>query len=241
MFVDRSDAGRQLAEKLQKFRVKNVIVLALPRGGVVTAYEVAHTLSLPLDIIAVRKIGHPDSSEFAIGAVDDQGMCIVNEVGAATIDPAWLKTESARQRKEAERRSAVYRQGRKPLNTEGKIVIIVDDGIATGLTMRLAVRAAKKQEPEKIIVAVPVAPPESIRALKEEGADEIIVLEPLEEFMGAVGAHYSEFDQVEDKEVIRLLNQHDTGEVIVLCSVVPRIVGRNVYSSIIHRQYPQTS
>lgn len=205
MFADRGDAGRQLAEKLQKFRAKNVIVLALPRGGVVTAYEVAHTLSLPLDIIAVRKIGHPNSPEFAIGAVDDQGTCIVDEVGAAAVNPTWFKTESTRQRKEAERRSTIYRQGRKPLNIDGKIVIIVDDGIATGLTIRLAVRVAKRQKPEKIIIAVPVAPPESVRALKEEGADEIIVLEPPEEFMGAVGAHYSEFDQIEDKEVIRLL------------------------------------
>ncbi|PIR84044.1 phosphoribosyl transferase [Candidatus Kaiserbacteria bacterium CG10_big_fil_rev_8_21_14_0_10_51_14] len=204
MFVDRKDAGRELAEKLRRVRSKDAIVLALPRGGVVLGYEIANILSLPLDSIAVRKIGHPGSSEFALGAVDDKGMTMLDE-GAAMIDPAWIKAETARQKKEAQRRKAMYRQGRRPLKIEGKVAIIVDDGIATGLTMRLAVRVVKKQKPEKLIVAVPVAPPESIDALYREGADEVIVLEPPEDFLGAVGAHYARFDQVEDEEVIRLL------------------------------------
>ena len=205
MFEDRNDAGRQLGTKLAAYRGQDTVVLALPRGGVVTAYEVASILSLPLDIIAIRKIGHPDSPEFAIGAVDDQGTCIMDEAGVAAIDPAWLKAETARQQKEAERRSTVYRGERKMVRIAGKVAIIVDDGIATGLTMRLAVRFVKTQRPEIVIVAVPVAPPESVRALYEEGADEVIVLEPPEEFTGAVGAHYAEFHQVDDKEVIRLL------------------------------------
>ncbi len=205
MFTDREDAGRQLAKKLERYRGGNGIVLALPRGGVVTGYEVAEALKLPLDIIAVRKIGHPSSPEYAIGAVDEKGTMILNEAETAALDQGWLSEEIGRQKKEAERRSTVYREKRMPADLAGKTAIVVDDGIATGLTMRLAVRSVKAQKPETIIVAVPVAPPESLRALKEEGADDVIVLEPPEEFMGAVGAHYARFEQVEDEEVIRLL------------------------------------
>ncbi len=207
MFIDRHDAGKKLASRLESYRAKAAVVLALPRGGVVTGYEIASALKLPLDMIAIRKIGHPDSPEFAIGAVDDEGTSIVDESGTAAVDPLWLRTETARQRKEAQRRNTLYREGRAPLDIEGKIVLIVDDGIATGLTMRLAVRVVKKQKPRKIIVAVPVAPPESLEMLRAEGADEVIVLEPPEEFLGAVGAHYVHFDQVEDEEVIRLLKE----------------------------------
>lgn len=205
MFTDREDAGRQLAKKLEQYRGKEAVVLALPRGGVVTGYEIAEALKLPLDIIAVRKIGHPSSPEYAIGAVDEKGITILNETETTALDQVWLREEIGRQRKEAQRRSTVYRQKRIPMSLAGKTAIIVDDGIATGLTMRLAVRSLKAQKPEKIIVAVPVAPSESLRVLKNEGVDEIIVLEPPAEFMGAVGAHYVRFAQVEDEEVIRLL------------------------------------
>ena len=205
MFNDRRDAGKQLAEKLAALRGQNAVVLALPRGGVVTGYEIACALSLPLDIISVRKIGHPNSPEYAIGAVDENGVTIFNETQAATIDQKWLTGETERQRQEAKRRSATYRPGKRPLSIAGKTAIIVDDGIATGLTMRLAVRSAKAQKAAKIVIAVPVAPPESVDTLKKEGADEIIVLEPPEGFLGAVGAHYMRFEQVEDDEVIRLM------------------------------------
>ena len=205
MFDDRNDAGRQLGAKLAEYRGKNAIVLALPRGGVVTGFEVARALSLPLDIIAVRKIGHPSSPEYAVGAVDENGTTILNEAEAAMIDTRWLAEETERQREEAKRRSALYRGGKKPVNFSGKTAIIVDDGIATGLTMRLAVRFARTQHPSRVIVAVPVAPPEAVSDLKAEGADEVIVLEPPEEFLSAVGAHYVHFDQVEDGEVVRLL------------------------------------
>jgi len=205
MFADREAAGKSLAQKLANYRGKDAIVLALPRGGVVTGYEIAKALELPLDIIAVRKIGHPFHPEYAIGAVDEKGMTILNEAEARTVDQKWLKGEIAQQTQEATRRSTVYREGREPASIAGKTAIIVDDGIATGLTIRLAVRVAKAQDAEKIVVAAPVAPVESLRALKEEGTDEIIVLEPSEEFLGAVGARYVHFDQVEDSEVIRLL------------------------------------
>jgi len=205
MFTDREDAGRQLAKKLERYRGGNGIVLALPRGGVPVGYEVARALKLPLDIIAVRKIGHPSSPEYAIGAVDEKGTTILNETETAALDQGFLSEEIERQKKEAERRSTVYREKRMPVDLAEKIAIIVDDGIATGLTMRLAVRSVKAQKPKKIIVAVPVAPSESLRLLKEEGVEDILVLEPPEEFMGAVGAHYARFEQVKDEEVIRLL------------------------------------
>ena len=205
MFKDRSDAGRQLAEKLALYRGKEAVVLALPRGGVVTGFEIARVLSLPLDIVAVRKVGAPDNPEYAIGAVGANGTVILNDAEAATIDKTWLAGEIAAQKKEAQRRSRVYRAGKKSLDITGKTAIIVDDGIATGLTMRIAVRSAKAEKAEKVVVAVPVAPPEAVHALSEEGADEVIVLEPPEEFLGAVGAHYIRFEQVEDDEVIRLM------------------------------------
>ncbi|OGG80615.1 hypothetical protein A3A39_03945 [Candidatus Kaiserbacteria bacterium RIFCSPLOWO2_01_FULL_54_13] len=205
MFADRKAAGKKLAEKLESYRGKHAIVLALPRGGVVLGYEVAKALSLPLDIVAVRKIGHPSSPEYAIGVVDESGKTILNEVETAAVDKRWLAEETKRERAEAKRRSSVYRAGRKPIDIRETTAIIVDDGIATGLTMQLAVRSAKAQGAKKIIVAVPVAPPESVRELREEGADEVVVLEAPEEFLGAVGAHYLRFYQVEDDEVIRLL------------------------------------
>lgn len=205
MFMDRQEAGRALAKKLAPYRGTDAIVLALPRGGVVTGEGIAKALALPLDIVAVRKIGHPVSAEYAIGAVDENGTTILNEAETKSIDQSWLKSEIELEKKEAERRSITYRDGRQPLPLMGKTAIIVDDGIATGLTMRLAVRSAKKQDAAKVIVAVPVAPAESLRALQMEGADEIIVIEPPEEFAGAVGAHYVRFDQVEDAEVVKLL------------------------------------
>src|SRR3989344_2501017 len=114
MFTDRKEAGEQLAKKLESYRGKDAIVLALPRGGVVTGYEIARVLELPLDIIAVRKIGHPGSSEYAIGAVDENGMRIMNEAEASTIDQEWLLEETARQQEEAKRRSSLYREGKAP-------------------------------------------------------------------------------------------------------------------------------
>ena len=198
MFKNRREAGQKLAKKLEVYRGAKAIVIALPRGGVVVGYEVARALSLPFDIIVVRKIGHPTNPEYAIGAVDEIGTTILNEDETATVDTEWLREEIAREQKEAKRRSLLYRKGRKSPNLSGKIIII--------LTMRLAVRSVKAQKPEKIIVAVPVASAESLRVEKDEGAHEIVVLEPPEEFVGAVGAHYLRFEQVEDEEVIRLLH-----------------------------------
>jgi len=205
MFKDRNDAGRKLAEKLSAYRGQNAVVLALPRGGVVPGYEIAKILGLPLDIVVVRKVGYPGNPEYALCAVDETGTRLCSEV-AADVDPTLLAEETGRQQQEAKRRIAAYRGNRKPERITGKTAIIVDDGIATGLSMRLAVRSVRAQGAKRVIVAVPVAPPEAMHDLRKEGADDIIVLEPPEDFLGAVGAHYIRFEQVEDSEVIRLLN-----------------------------------
>src|SRR3990167_6810217 len=145
MFRDRNDAGRQLAEKLAKYRGQNAVVLALPRGGVVTGREIAQALGLPLDIAVVRKIGHPLSPEYAIGAVDDAGVTLLNEAETESVSQAWLAGEIEREKKEAERRIKAYRGGRKPIPISGKTALVVDDGIATGLSMRLVVRSLRTQ------------------------------------------------------------------------------------------------
>lgn len=208
MFTDRKDAGKKLAAVLAKYRGTQGVVIALPRGGVVLGAEVAKALQFPLDIVAPRKIGHPMHPEYAIGVVDEGGTCILNTEEAKEIDSQWLAEEVRQQQREAQRRIAAYRSGRAPTDVAGKTVILVDDGIATGLTMRLALRSVKARMPEKIIVAVPVAPPGSEGVLRSEGVDEVIVLEPPESFSGAVGAHYVRFDQVKDEEVIRLMREH---------------------------------
>lgn len=204
MFKDRVDAGKRLAEKLAKYRGRDAVVLALPRGGVVTGREIAQALGFPLDIVVVRKIGHPLSPEYAIGAVDDAGTAIFNDSEAASVNQQWLAGETEREMQEAQRRVAAYRGKRKPVSVSGKTALVVDDGIATGLSMRLAVRAVKARHPAHIVVAVPVASAEAINSLQKE-AVEIVVLEPPEEFLGAVGSHYREFAQVEDSEVKELL------------------------------------
>jgi predicted phosphoribosyltransferase len=206
MLADREEAGRQLAAKLSNYRGTDAVILALPRGGVVVGYEIARELSLPLDIVPVRKLGHPRAPEFALGAVDEHGTQILNETEAMEVDPEWLKQETAREMEEAKRRSSVYRGGKKALPLTGKRAIIVDDGVATGYTMRLAIKAVKAQRPARIIAAAPVSSVEASENISNE-ADEFITLEPPEEFLGAVGAHYVRFEQVGDAEVIRLLKQ----------------------------------
>lgn len=209
MFEDRHDAGRQLSRKLSAYRGKNAIVLALPRGGVEIGYAVAQALQLPLDIIVTRKIGHPLHPEYAVGVVDGAGTRILNTAEAAMVDPQWLNEESARQQKEARRRIALYRGDRAPISLDGKIAILVDDGMATGFSMRLAVRSVTTQHPATIIVAVPVAARAAVADVRAEGA-EVIVLDPPDAFASAVGAHYVRFDQVEDSEVIHLLHDSST-------------------------------
>lgn len=205
MFANREDAGRQLAKRLAHYQETDAVVLALPRGGVVVGHEIARVLRFPLDIIAVRKIGHPSNPEYAICATDEKGALLCNGEERKYIGKEWLKKEAERQMQEAARRLNVYRGNKTPVEMRGKTAIITDDGIATGLTMRLAIMSAKTQKPKRIVVAVPVAPSEVMRSIKEE-VDELIVLLPPEKFLGAVGAHYVEFDQTGDEIVIQLLH-----------------------------------
>ena len=205
MFFDRREAGKQLAEKLKKYAVENAVVLVLPRGGVVVGYEVARSLGCPLDIVVTRKVGYPDNPEYAILAVDSLGTTLANVAETAYVDAAWLQKETEKQKEEAARRITLFRGGSSPVPLSGKTVILVDDGIATGLTMRLAIQAVRKENPARVIVAVPVCPPDVAAILKKE-ADEFFVLEDPREFAGAVGAHFESFPQVEDEEVIRLLH-----------------------------------
>lgn len=206
IFKDRKDAGQKLAQKLLAYRnQKNVWVLGLPRGGVVVAAEVAQVLSLPLDIIVTRKIGAPHNPELAIGAIDDKGHAIYNEelLVDLGVSPKYQKEEAAKEQKEAEHRLKLYRKNRPPLDLKNKTVILVDDGLATGATMRAAVYSAKAKGAQKSVVAVPVAAPSSLERLREE-ADELIYCDaPL--FFGAVSNFYEHFDQTTDEEVIALL------------------------------------
>jgi len=204
MFKDRKEAGSLLAHELIQYRSKNAVVLALPRGGVPVAFEIAKKLKLPLDIFPVRKVGHPDNPEYALCAVDQDGNTLCNEEEIANVEPVWLKKEIEEQRQEALRRAGLYRGNKKSLNLSGKIVILVDDGVATGLTLRLAIKSLRKKEPEKIIVAMPISPKETADILKAE-VDKLIVLEIPEYFTGSVGAYYESFSQVSDDEVISLI------------------------------------
>ncbi len=208
-FADRHDAGRRLAAVvLAKYRGSDVVVYALPRGGVVTGFEIARSLGAPLDLIITRKIGHPLQPEYAIAAVGEDGSMLGTERELEAIDAHWLEEEKKRQQKEIKRRHEVYLGGREAIPAEGKIAILVDDGIATGLTMRVGILELKHRHPKKIIVAVPVAPASTADLIRSE-ADELVALDiPADgEYLGAVGAYYDDFQQVEDEEVISLINR----------------------------------
>lgn len=205
LFADRKDAGRLLADRLRQYRGK-AVVLALPRGGVEAGAEVAKALGAPLGLVIARKIGHPFSPEYAVCAVTETGPLICNEFEQADLDPLWLKQAEAAERAEAKRRREVYTRGRAPVRAKGKVAAVVDDGIATGLTMLAAVAAVKKQRPKRLIVAVPAAPRDAVDELSDI-ADEVIVLRDPDDYLGAVGAYYDYFPQLTDDEVTALLDE----------------------------------
>lgn len=198
-----------MAEKLEKYIDKDVIVYAVPRGGVVTAVEIAKFIRAPLDLVITRKISHPYNPEYAIAATAENGHIVGQRRELASIDEDWLEEEMERQRREAVRRRKKYLHGRCMISPEGKIAIVADDGVATGLTLRVSIMEVKHHNPVKLVVAVPVLPKSTARIFKEE-ADELIALEmPSDDkFLGAVGSYYKSFAQVEDKDVIRILNNH---------------------------------
>lgn len=202
-FINREQAGAQLAAALVPFQNNlDAIVYAVPRGGVVVGAAVARFLRLSLDLIVARKIGHPANPEFAICAVTENGEPVCHE-DASGVDAAWLAVAIAREREEAKRRRLRYLGDEAVQGARKKIAIIVDDGIATGLTMQAAIRELQSEEPVEVVVAVPVAASDALRALRD--VDEVVALEEDDPFLGSVGAYYDDFSQVSDDEVVALL------------------------------------
>jgi putative phosphoribosyl transferase len=202
-FIDRSDAGRKLAHALLTYKDQRPVILALLRGGVPVAAEVAALLDAPLDLILVRKIGVPMQPELAMGAVVDGGVPVVvrndDVILLAGVDEAEFEVIRDRELAEIERRRRLYLGNRAPVDVAGRVAIVIDDGVATGATTRAALRATRIRKPVKLMLAVPVAPTDTLVALREE-ADEVICLED-HDFFGAIGFYYADFRQLSDQEV----------------------------------------
>jgi len=208
MFADRRNAGVQLISRLKEYKdQQGGIVLSLPRGGVATGYEIARSLNIPLDIVIVRKIGFPGQPELAIGAVSETGTVVLNTSIISTygVPKEYIEREVSRQKEEISRRVKLYRKGKRLPSLEGRTVILVDDGVATGATMKSAITTLKEENLKKLIVALPVAPPGVVKEL-EQMVDLFICIETPFDFM-AVGSYYHDFTQVSDEEVINLLER----------------------------------
>ena len=197
---DRKEAGLLLSEKLEKYQDSDTLILAVPRGGVPIGYEIAKNLNLPLDIILSKKIGHPLNKEFAIGAVS---------LDSTIIDPypdissAYIDAEIKHIRELLQEKYALYMGNRKPVDIKGKNVIIVDDGIATGNTLLASINMLRKNNPKKIIVAVPVVPADVVATFQQKADEFVFLMAPMD--FGGVGRFYQDFEQVNDDEVIRML------------------------------------
>lgn len=204
-FRNREEAGMRLAEKLLVYKDNpDVVVIALPRGGVVLGRVVADALRAPLDIVIPRKIGAPDNEEYAIGALTEDGGVVWNEAEKERYGEEILAIIVKKERKEAQRRLSLYRKNLPPRIFKDKVIILVDDGVATGHTIRSAIKTILKESPQKIVVALPGGPEDTIAALRNE-VDEVVILE-VPSFFAAVGQLYQEFPQVEDNEVIATLS-----------------------------------
>lgn len=207
-FIDRYDAGERLARRLKSLRLNNTVVIGLPRGGVVVAAEIADTLNSPLGVMLVKKIGHPDNPEFAVGAVAENHEPIWDANEVAVLGDDWLERAAENAKKSIKQRRNLYHsRGYLDPDIIGKTAILVDDGIATGLTFTAAVRSLYDMHPSKIIIAAPVAAPDSLTDL-DEFVDEFIILENPETFSGSVSAHYEWFPEVDDDEVCILLERN---------------------------------
>lgn len=207
-FINREQAGRILAKSLKKYANQpNVIVLALPRGGVPVAYEIARALSIPLDVFIVRKLGVPEHEEFAMGAIASGGTVLVNEsiIKQLRLQQSSIDSVIQSEQDELVRREQVYRRNRPFPDLLGKTIILVDDGIATGATMQVAISALRKHKPANIIVAVPVAAYETCQSMSQLVDQLICPLQPINFF--AVGLWYEDFSQTTDEEVIDLLER----------------------------------
>jgi putative phosphoribosyl transferase len=205
-FRDRRQAGRVLAEQLEHLRGRpGLLVLALPRGGVAVAFEVAHALQAPLDVFVVRKLGFPGHEEFAMGAIASGGVRVMNPLPGMNVPPQAIAAVVAREQDELVRRELLYRGERPAVSIRGRTVIVVDDGLATGSTMRAAVTAIRQQHPAHLVVAVPVGAQETCRQLRSE-ADEVVCAATPSPFR-AVGLWYESFPQASDDEVHELLDE----------------------------------
>jgi putative phosphoribosyl transferase len=205
-FRDRRQAGRVLAERLEHLRDRpDLLVLALPRGGVAVAFEVAHALQAPLDIFVVRKLGFPGHEEYAMGAIASGGVRVMNPMPGITVSPEDVAEVVAREQNELTRRELLYRGDRPAAGIRGRTVIVVDDGLATGSTMRAAVLAIRQQKPASLVVAVPVGAEETCALLRAD-ADEVVCAATPQPFR-AVGLWYQNFPQSTDEEVHELLDE----------------------------------
>ncbi|MBS0316172.1 MAG: phosphoribosyltransferase [Proteobacteria bacterium] len=211
-YLNRTQAGRRLAERVATLRLPMPVVMALPRGGVPVALEVARALRAPVDLAMVRKIGAPGQPELAVGAVvdGDRHEVLLDEhlMAATGADRAYIDGQVRQALQEIERRRGIYLRGRRPTPLYGRSVVVVDDGIATGTTVKAVLRALRRMEPAQLVLAVPVAPPEAIAELKTQ-VDAVVCLQQPECFH-AVGAYYDDFTQVGDEEVVRALDEAET-------------------------------
>lgn len=208
IYKDRKDAGLQLASRLTEYKDREeVLVLALPRGGVVIGYEVAKALNCLLDIIIIRKIGFPGQTELAIGAVSETGAVVLNEdiISTYTVSKEYIEEEISRQKKEISRRITLYRSGKGIPPLDGKIIILVDDGVATGATIKAAISTLKKEKIVRLVAALPVSSKDAEEEIKKT-VDEWVCPETPVDF-AAVGNYYQDFTQVSDEEVVELLKQ----------------------------------
>lgn len=206
-FRNRTTAGQALAQRLLDYQKQgDVIVLALPRGGVPVAFEVARALDVRLDLMLVRKLGLPGHTELAMGAIAGGGIKVMNDsvLQYHPVAPDMIDAVVARETQELQRRSEAYRGSRPFPNLVGQRIILVDDGLATGATMQAAVKAAKQQKPQRIIVAVPVAPPDAVAALQARVDEVVCLIKP--EMLMAIGQWYQDFSQTSDEEVLALLH-----------------------------------
>jgi putative phosphoribosyl transferase len=206
-FRDRRDAGQRLGQRLKDLCEERPVVIALPRGGVPVAYEVARALEAPLDVLIVRKIGHPMQPELGVGALCEDGTLLLNRdaLGALDLGEAELEPVIAHERAELERRRSLYRGRREPLPVSDRTVVLVDDGLATGVTAEAAVRGIRALAPKRVVLAVPVAAPDSVARLQCVADDVVTVMAP--EGFTAVGSWYRDFTPTSDREVTDLLTE----------------------------------
>jgi putative phosphoribosyl transferase len=213
MFEDRNDAGTQMAKKLTKFKEENVVVLAIPRGGLPVGAQVAKSLQAPLDVVLTKKIGYPTNKEYAIGAVSLESIVLTNAMG---IEKSYIDQETARIRKTLRDRYNQYYKHQSPVNLKNKTIIIVDDGVATGNTLLATIELVYKQKPSKIIIAIPVAPASAIYKISNtENVDEVICILIPDNFR-AVGQFYKNFEQVTDQEAIQILEKTNSKKTLEL-------------------------